>query len=128
MLFNGPAIEHSPMGGRITVQLVSSLARLDLTNKKSMVLFVFSEAVESKLVKLETSCTGILPHPSSSRPLFSLMSSFQLSTENKCSVRIADDHVRPLISHPCNNHYPCHNNCPYYNNCHSYQYLMLQDW
>ena len=44
---------------RITVPLVSILARLDLT-KKEFFLFVFSEAVESKLVKLETSGTVIL--------------------------------------------------------------------
>ena len=40
--------------GMITVQLVSSLTRLDFTSKESMLLFVCSEAVDSKLVKLET--------------------------------------------------------------------------
>ena len=44
------------VGGMITVQLVSSLKRLDLTNKENMLLFVYSEAV-----KLETSSTVILP-------------------------------------------------------------------
>ena len=45
---------------RITVPLVSILARLDLTKKEKYFLFVCSEAVESKLVKLETSGTVIL--------------------------------------------------------------------
>ena len=46
--------------GRITVQLVSSLTRLELTNEGNIILFVFSEAVESNLVILETSRTVIL--------------------------------------------------------------------
>ena len=46
------------MGERITVQLVSSLTSLDLTNKENALFFVCSEAAESKLVKLETSCTS----------------------------------------------------------------------
>ena len=41
------------VGRRIAVQL-SSLTRLDLTNKENMFFFVGSEAVESKFVKLET--------------------------------------------------------------------------
>ena len=41
-------------GGRITVKVVSSLTSLDLTNKENMLLFACSEAVEIKLVKLET--------------------------------------------------------------------------
>ena len=41
-------------GGRINVQLVTTLARLDLTNKENILLFVCNEAVESKLVKIET--------------------------------------------------------------------------
>ena len=49
------------VGGSITVCLVSSLTRLDLTKYENMLLFVYSEAVESNLVKLETSCTVILP-------------------------------------------------------------------
>ena len=54
--------EHSPLGrGRITVQLVSSLTRLELTNDGNTKLFVFCEAVSSNLVKLETSRTVILP-------------------------------------------------------------------
>ena len=48
-------------GGRITVRLVSSLTRQDLTQKENMLLFLCSEAVESKLVKLETSRTVIFP-------------------------------------------------------------------
>ena len=36
--------EHSPWGGRITVQLVSSLTRLDLTKEENFFLFVCSEA------------------------------------------------------------------------------------
>ena len=41
-------------GGRTTVQLASSLTRLDLT-KEEIIFFVGgSEAAESKLVKLET--------------------------------------------------------------------------
>ena len=43
-------------------KMLSSLARLDLTNEENMLLFVrSSEAVESNLVKLETSSTMILP-------------------------------------------------------------------
>ena len=40
--------------------MVSSLTRLDLTNKENLLFFVCSEATESKLVKLETSHTVIL--------------------------------------------------------------------
>ena len=43
------------VGGSITVCLVSSLTRLDLTKYENMLLFVYSEAVESNLVKLGTS-------------------------------------------------------------------------
>ena len=43
-------------GGRITVQLVSSLTRLDLNkNENMLLLYLCSEAVESKFVKQETS-------------------------------------------------------------------------
>ena len=46
--------------GRITVQLVSSLTRLDVMNEEIMLLLnVCSEAAKSKLVKLKTSCTVI---------------------------------------------------------------------
>ena len=48
--------EQLLLGGSITVQLVSSLTR-----PNNMQLFVCSEAVESKLVKLETNRTVILP-------------------------------------------------------------------
>ena len=47
--------------GMITVRLVSSSTRLDLTKKENMLLFVSSEAVVSKILKLETSRTVILP-------------------------------------------------------------------
>ena len=43
------------------MQLVSGLTKLDLTKKQKLFLFVSSEAVEYILVKLETSCTVILP-------------------------------------------------------------------
>ena len=49
------------VGGKITVRLVSSLTRLELTNEGNVILFVFSEAVKYNLVKLETSCTVMLP-------------------------------------------------------------------
>ena len=42
-------------------QLVSSETRLDLTKEENILFFVCSEAAESKLVKLETSHTVILP-------------------------------------------------------------------
>ena len=45
------------IGGRIIVRSVSSLTRLDLTKKENRMLFVCSEAVESKLVNLVTSDT-----------------------------------------------------------------------
>ena len=43
------------------VQLVSSLSRLDLTNNENTLIFVCSKADESKLLKLETNRTVILP-------------------------------------------------------------------
>ena len=49
------------VGGWITVWLVSSLTRLEMTNEGNIILFVFSEAVYCNLVKLETSCTVMLP-------------------------------------------------------------------
>ena len=49
------------VGKRITVRLVFSLKRLDLTKEENMLFFACSEATESKLVKLETSRTVILP-------------------------------------------------------------------
>ena len=48
--------EHSS-GGRITVQTASRLKRLDLTKYEIMLLFVSSEAVESKLVRLKVGQT-----------------------------------------------------------------------
>ena len=53
--------ENTHRWGRITGQLVSSLTRLDLTKKGKVLFSTCSEAVESKLVKLETSHTVILP-------------------------------------------------------------------
>ena len=49
------------VGKRITVRLDFSLKRLDLTKEENMLFFACSEATESKLVKLETSRTVILP-------------------------------------------------------------------
>ena len=50
------------VGESITVRLLSSLTRLNMTNKDYMLfLYLCSEAVEYKLVKLETSHTVILP-------------------------------------------------------------------
>ena len=48
---------------RITVQLVSSLIRLNLTYEENALIFVCGgvAAVESELVKLETSGIVILP-------------------------------------------------------------------
>ena len=49
------------IGERITVRLVYLQFRLDLTKGESMLFFVCGEVVHSQLVKLETSCTVILP-------------------------------------------------------------------
>ena len=49
-----------PVGGRITVRLVSSLTRLGFTKKRKY-LCLCSESVETKPVKLETSHKVILP-------------------------------------------------------------------
>ena len=48
------------VGGSITVQLVSSLTRLDLNQKENMLFIVYSKSAESKLVKPETSRALIL--------------------------------------------------------------------
>ena len=45
----------------IAQRILSSLKRLNLTKIDNMVLFVCSEAVKSKLVKLETGSTVIFP-------------------------------------------------------------------
>ena len=46
MKCNDVAIQRTlTVGGRITVQLVSSLTRLKLTNEGNIILFVLSEAV-----------------------------------------------------------------------------------
>ena len=60
MRFHQVGQKRLTIGGRITVWLVSSLTRLDLTKNENMLLFVCCEAIESKLVKLETSHTVIL--------------------------------------------------------------------
>ena len=57
---NKKMYEHEA-DGSITVKLVSSLTRFDLTKEENMMVFVCSEAVEPKLVQLETSCSVILP-------------------------------------------------------------------
>ena len=49
------------VGGRITVQLVSSLTRLDLTKKEIILYFECSETAESKLCK-----TGDQPYSDTS--------------------------------------------------------------
>ena len=86
---NKKMYEHEA-DGSITVKLVSSLTRFDLTKEENMMVFVCSEAVEPKLVQLETSCSVILPPPKVNTSfffkkngpfsaLFSLFSSFQCS-------------------------------------------------
>ena len=50
--------------GSLYLQWVSSLTRLDLTYVENVLLFVCSEVVEYKLLKLETSHTVILPQRS----------------------------------------------------------------
>ena len=52
--------KHSPWE-RITVRLVSSIRRLDLTKKEKKMLFGCKAAVESRHGKLETRCAMILP-------------------------------------------------------------------
>ena len=68
------------VGGRITVQLVSGLTRLELTKKENLLIFVCSEAVESILEKLETSCTVIL------RPTVSVMWKVKFFRETQTNV------------------------------------------
>ena len=86
---NKKMYEHEA-DGSITVKLVSSLTRFDLTKEENMMVFVCSEAVEPKLVQLETSCSVILPPTKVNTSfffkkngpfsaLFSLFSSFQCS-------------------------------------------------
>ena len=86
---NKKMYEHEA-DGSITVKLVSSLTRFDLTKEENMMVFVCSEAVEPKLVQLETSCSVIRPPTKVNTSfflkkngpfsaLFSLFSSFQCS-------------------------------------------------
>ena len=49
--YRWPTQRTLTLGVRITVQLVFSLARLDWTERENILLFAFSEAVESKLGK-----------------------------------------------------------------------------
>ena len=49
------------LGGRITIHLVSSLTRLDLTKPQNMLLITCTETTEYKPIKLEASHTNILP-------------------------------------------------------------------
>ena len=51
------------VGVWIAVQPVSSLARPGLDRQRKYFLFVWSEPVKSKLVKLETSCTAMILPP-----------------------------------------------------------------
>ena len=53
--------ENTTVPRRITVRLVSSLTRLDSTASLNLGSNTFSSLVKSNLVKLETSCTVILP-------------------------------------------------------------------
>ena len=53
---NDPNQRPLTIGDRDHCTVVSSSTRLDLTNKENMLSFVCSEAVESELVKLDTSC------------------------------------------------------------------------
>ena len=61
-----------PLGGRITLHLVSRLTTFDLTKTEIMCLFVCSEAGEAKLVKLENSHTVIIP------PMFNVVCTYHL--------------------------------------------------
>lgn len=64
------------MGGRINVRLVSSLTRLDLTKIYCyFLLFVGSHAVESKIVKHETSLSKAILSPTE----LSVLSLFQVN-------------------------------------------------
>ena len=45
MVSKGRTQKTITIGGRITVQLISSLTRLELTNEGNIILCVFSEAV-----------------------------------------------------------------------------------
>ena len=53
---------------RITVWLVNSLTRLDLTYKENVLFFVCIEVAESKFLNLETSHT-VIPHRPEPQPL-----------------------------------------------------------
>ena len=57
----------------ITVQLVSSLTRLDTANKEYKLFFVCSEPAESKLVKLETGVPTVILSPNSECSLLGLI-------------------------------------------------------
>ena len=69
----GPHQRKLTVGGRITVRLVSSVTRLVSTKKENMWSLVCSEAVESKLVKLDTS--RIVKRPLKSKLVFCASSS-----------------------------------------------------
>ena len=73
--------------GMITVRLVSSSTRLDLTKKENMLLFVSSEAVVSKILKLETSRTVILP------PMVSVLFSMVLNVPSIKILKI----LQPML-------------------------------
>ena len=61
MRFHQVGQKRLTIGGRITVWLVSSLTILDMPKEENMI-FVCSEAVESNLVKLETSHHTAIDH------------------------------------------------------------------
>ena len=77
------------VGGRITVQLVSSSKRLELTKKENVLLFVCSATVESKLVKLDTSSTVIL---------FACVGCSQPTPIGKCAYCRLDFLNKPFLS------------------------------
>ena len=52
---------ENTLTARITVQLVSSVTALDLTQQESVMLYVQTVITESKTFRMETSCTVILP-------------------------------------------------------------------
>lgn len=53
--------EHSQLGRMITVWPFSNLTKQDLAKQENVLLLLCSEAAKSRLVKLETSHTVILP-------------------------------------------------------------------
>ena len=82
--------KHSPLGE----QSPYSLTRQELTKNEHVLLYACSEAVESKLVKLETSRTVILP------PTVSVLCCEYASKQHKvecCMVRSRDAVLKDLL-------------------------------